>query len=714
MTPPVDELLFTAASTFTDARERAAFLDYVCRDDPRLRKQLEELLEIEAQADTLFEFQPEVLPRAKPSPASGEEGVGATIGKYRLITRIGSGGCGVVYYAQQEEPVRRKVALKIVKLGMDTEAVIARFELERQALAQMDHPNIARVLDAGATASGRPYFVMELVEGQRITDFCDENRLPLRARLELFLQVCRAIQHAHQKGVIHRDIKPSNVLVRWHDGVAVPKVIDFGIAKVTAPHISGSDLTATRLNQFMGTPDYMSPEQARGSSDVDTRSDLYSLGVLLHELLCGRTPFAFKQLPQNAFEELHRVILEQEPKPPSLALTAATPQEAASIASDRGTTLAHLRSQLTGDLDWIVIKALDKERTRRYESATGLAMDVQRFLSNEPVLARPPSRAYRLGKLARRNKLVFAAGSIATFGLLAGFGTSTRMYFREKAALEEETRLRAKAELREDIAHAAVKIKYGDLPGADKLLARVPINQTPSSLEAAQAFDAVANWHIHASRLSEASARYQSMIRAIASVDSSDLPEVSFNLLPAAASVAYAGGAQSYEELRQMAIQRFGSTTNSVVAERSLKACILLPADEKSLKALEGLAKMVERDIEQKQGTMGNDAHYTAWGCFALSLWNYRIGNLPKAAQWSARSLAFPNDNEARIASLQILNAMIERKLGHSNQAKVSLDQGRKTIQKVFAQGEWLKLRPPSYWFEWLNAALLLREADRS
>src|SRR5581483_2646795 len=287
--------------------------------------------------------------------------------------------------------------------------------------------------------------------------FCDNNHYTIEQRLALFVQVCRAIQHAHQKGLIHRDIKPSNVLVHLQDEAPVPKIIDFGIAKATAGG-NGVDATVTRLDQFIGTPDYISPEQAQGSSDVDTRTDIYSLGVLLYELLSGRTPFTFKQAKETTLDEVRRIIREEEPKPPSMALKAASPEERETIAANRATDFEHLASQLAGDLDWIATKAMAKERSRRYDSATGLAMEIERYLNSEPVLARPPSRFYRLGKLMRRNKLVFAAGGIAVFGLLAGFSISTVMFFRERAARQEQARLRenaerlrAKAELREDI-----------------------------------------------------------------------------------------------------------------------------------------------------------------------------------------------------------------------------------------------------------------------
>ena len=350
---------------------------------------------------------------------------GTRIGHYKLLEQIGEGGFGVVWMAEQEEPVRRRVALKIIKLGMDTREVVARFEAERQALSMMEHPNIASVFDGGATTTGRPYFVMELVKGVPITTYCDVNRLTTKERLELFMEVCHAVQHAHQKGVIHRDLKPSNILVTVKDDRAVPKVIDFGIAKATQATLTAQTLF-TGLNQRIGTPDYMSPEQAGlGSLDVDTRSDIYSLGVLLYELLTGHPPFDPETLLAAGYDAVMRVIREEEPPKPSTRLSTLTEDELAAVAAKRGSEPAKLNRSVRGDLDWIVMKALEKDRTRRYDTANGFADDLRRHLDNEVVLARPPSTAYRMKKAWRRNKVWLSAAAVVLAALFLGVAFST-------------------------------------------------------------------------------------------------------------------------------------------------------------------------------------------------------------------------------------------------------------------------------------------------
>jgi len=426
--------VYLAVSGLDPAARRAA-LDAMCDGDVSVRQEVESLL---ASEPTRGFLEPPALP--DPSPAHGGQEPAVpmempkAIGPYKLLQVIGEGGFGVVYMAEQERPVRRRVALKLIRLGMDTKHVLARFEAERQALAMMDHPNIARVLDAGATESGRPYFVMELVRGVPITEYCDHEKLGTRARLELFIAVCRAVQHAHQKGIIHRDIKPSNILVTLHDGLPVPKVIDFGIAKATSARLTERTLF-TEFRQFIGTPEYMSPEQAEMSGlDVDTRSDIYSLGVLLYELLSGGTPLDAKVLRSAGYADMQKMIRDFEPVRPSIRLSASA-EATTTAARNRGVGVAELKRSLSGDLDWIALKALEKDRSRRYETAAAFAADVERFLRDEPVEARPPSIAYRARKFIRRNSGAVAVVSIVVIGLVVSASALGVLYTRERAAL---------------------------------------------------------------------------------------------------------------------------------------------------------------------------------------------------------------------------------------------------------------------------------------
>jgi serine/threonine protein kinase/WD40 repeat protein len=434
------EAIFTAALELSSA-DRLAYVGKACGEDQPLRQRVEALLRAH---DAPKGFLPE-KPRNPPAgPFSNSsladslaEQPGDTIGHYKLREKIGEGGCGVVYLAEQEAPVRRKVALKIIKLGMDTKQVVVRFEAERQALALMDHANIAKVLDADATETGRPYFVMELVGGIKITDYCDQNQLSTRQRLDLFIQVCRAIQHAHQKGVIHRDIKPSNVLVAIQDGVPVPKVIDFGIAKATQGRLTDQTIF-TAFEQFLGTPAYMSPEQTQlGGLDIDTRSDIYSLGVLLYELLTGKTPFDTHQMLAGGLDEIRRTIREKQPARPSTRLSTMAAGELKTAAERRQSDAPRLIHVVRGDLDWIAMKCLEKDRGRRYETANGLASDIQRHLNNEPVRARPPSKLYEFQKTVRRHMFGFTATAAVMAALIGGIVATRIQAIRARRAEHE-------------------------------------------------------------------------------------------------------------------------------------------------------------------------------------------------------------------------------------------------------------------------------------
>ena len=426
---------------------RPAYLDQACGQDIGLRQRVELLLRVHDRSSD-FMTKPAVPTSARtPLPIPLQEGAGDTIGRYKLLQQIGEGGCGVVYMAEQQEPVRRRVALKVIKLGMDTKSVIARFEAERQALAMMDHPNIAKVLDAGATDTGRPYFVMELVRGIKITEFCDANKLGTEERLGLLIQVCRAVQHAHQKGIIHRDIKPSNILVSIDDGMPVPKVIDFGIAKATHQQPLTDKTLFTAFEQFLGTPAYVSPEQALMTNlDIDTRADIYSLGVLLYELLTGRTPFETQELLEAGLDTMRRTIGEKEPLPPSARLSHLARETLTTTAASRHTVPPHLIHLVRGDLDWIAMKCLEKDRSRRYETANELAADLKRHLNQEPVLAAAPSALYRFGKLVRRNKGVFATVGAVALMLVLGVAVSTWQAARARRAEREQGVLRTAAE----------------------------------------------------------------------------------------------------------------------------------------------------------------------------------------------------------------------------------------------------------------------------
>jgi serine/threonine protein kinase len=423
--------IFLEAVENREPNDWPGFLDTECGSDRALRREVQRLLDAHARNSRFMEG---AAAGALATAEHSGEHTDTTIGPYKLLQPIGEGGFGVVYMAEQTEPVERRVALKIIKPGMDSRQVIARFEAERQALALMDHPNIATVFDAATTENGRPYFVMELVKGIPITKYCDDRRLSLRQRLELVIPVCQAIQHAHQKGIIHRDIKPTNVLVTQYDGRPVPKVIDFGVAKATAQKLTERTMF-TEFGQVIGTLEYMSPEQAEiNQLDIDTRSDIYSLGVLLYELLTGSTPFEKQKLRAAAFPEMLRIIREEEPPRPSTRLSTLRAEALSTVSDHRSTDPRRISTVLRGELDWIVMKALDKDRSRRYESASAFAADIERYLNDEPVQACPPSLTYRAQKFCRRNAASLTPAALVAVALVAGTVVSTWQAVRARQA----------------------------------------------------------------------------------------------------------------------------------------------------------------------------------------------------------------------------------------------------------------------------------------
>ena len=502
MKPLTKRDIFFEALELPTPESRAAYLQAACGGDVVLRRKIDELLKEHFSDDSLLAGS--ALERERDSEARrpASEAPAQMIGRYKLLERIGEGGFGEVWMAEQREPVKRRVALKIIKLGMDSRQIVARFEAERQALAMMDHANIAKIFDAGVTDNGRPYFVMELVRGIKITEYCDQKQLPTRERLNLFSLVCHAIQHAHQKGIIHRDIKPSNILVTLHDGVPVPKVIDFGIAKATQGELTDKTVF-TQFQQFIGTPAYISPEQAEMSGlDIDTRADIYSLGVLLYELLVGLTPFDGQELLRGGLDALRQIIREKEPLRPSTRLNTLQGDARTTAGKRRQTDVGKLMHQLRGDLDWIVMKCLEKDRTRRYETANGLAMDIQRHLANEPVVARPPSVTYQLAKFIRRHRAALAAAAAFVIVIILGAGISLQKAAEAQRRAIAESKARSYAQQQERIAGEMLVRAERQREENRQRLVRVNVATGVNLLEEGDFFAALP-WFVEALRLEE-------------------------------------------------------------------------------------------------------------------------------------------------------------------------------------------------------------------
>jgi serine/threonine protein kinase len=725
---PREKAVFVEALEIADREQRSQFLDQACGADPVLREQVEKLLGLSQSAGDFFQAcAPALEPVAADAArilSAGDSAVEPEIsetkciGPYKLLQKLGEGGYGVVYMAEQQHPIRRRVALKIIKLGMDTKNVIARFEAERQALALMDHPNIARVLDAGATETGRPYFVMELVYGVKITDYCDQNRVSMQERLQLFILVCNAVQHAHQKGIIHRDLKPSNIMVTMHDGVPIPKVIDFGIAKATEQRLTDRTLF-TSYAQLMGTPAYMSPEQMELSGlNLDTRSDIYSLGVLLYELLSGHTPFDTTDLLKLGVDELRRTVREQEPLSPSAKLQTLNNEELTKTARMRRMEAPRLLSQLHGDLDWIVLKCLEKDRTRRYETANGLAMDIQHYLHEEAVLARPPSQLYRLQKLVRRNRIVFLSGAAAALALLLGTVISTMMFVKEREASNSEARLRREAELREQASHVAALVTQGLFGEADKLVVGLPLDKP--SVEASAELRALGDWHATHGRWPEAVARFESVVK-MNRLDPPDL--ISEDQLKLAVALLKSENRPGFEEFRRSNAAEH-SLTNLASDYCTFQAALLLPPDPNMLQLFTVLEEAVERKFPNDKEMRPNPPHAAQWS-EVLALLEYREGDFSKALYWGYRCEGDPlyNANDAAIATVSLIKALANWRSTNYQSAVVDWTAGYELIQARSRQGLKFETAPSALfpgapeelegpWYEWMTADLLMRECN--
>ena len=632
----IELLLFDAALQIADEPTRRAFLDQTCAAHPEMRDRLDELLDAHLVSDAYFSSVIKACAATAESSPQGTlvdtPGVFNQLGAYRLIERIGEGGCGVVYLAEQESPVRRRVALKVIRPGMDSERVIARFEMERQALAMMDHPHIAHVLDVGTTPYGRPYFAMEWVRGRKITDFCNEQHLDIRQRLELFIEVCQAIQHAHQKGVIHRDIKPSNVLVSMQDGKPQPKIIDFGIAKAT----DGSELTPglTEVGGLpMGTLASMSPEQAAsGGSNVDTRGDVYSLGILLYELVCGRPAFDPAELSAVGYPAALEILQHREIPSPSSVIAGLTSADAAESAACRNSSPAKWLATVKGDLDQVIMKCLEKDRSRRYETVNGLALDLARFLASEPVLARPPSALYRFRKFVARNRAACISSLAILLTVLVGFAVSTGMYLRENAALREQQRLRQQAQARANVSQASLLLSQEKTAEADAILRQTPLHTIEPSQEATGVFRTLGDWHLMHHRWKAAAECYQLLPMANRFIPEEKISNTG-DMIRTAPAFVLAGMDAAYEQHRLHLIDRYATTTTPNAAQQVVKMSLLKPAPPKILEQLRPAAEFLKQLSQAEEPRMHILAHT------ALSLYELRSGNPTAAIQQADRAL---------------------------------------------------------------------------
>jgi len=740
---PADEVdeIFIRALEIESEDKRRAFIRQTCEGRPELLDAVSRLFTLQEESVPFFQHPaptritasdiantltdiPEFF-ESQTNPLPDDDEVGKQIGNYKLLQKIGEGGVGNVYLAEQSKPVRRQVAMKIIKAGMDTRSVIARFEAERQALAMMDHPNIAHVFNAGETDKGRPYFVMELVTGERITTYCDDHKLNVHDRLRLFIQVCHAIQHAHQKGIVHRDIKPSNVLITRHDGMPRPIVIDFGIAKATAGDLLTDKTLNTSMGPIIGTPAYMSPEQANlNHTDIDTRSDIYSLGVLLYELLVSKPPFDHRELLMAGLDAMCRTLRDREPPALLTKLREMSIEDQEGTAARRGMDLRRLCTLLADDLGWIVMKAMSKERELRYESASELAAEIQRFLNSEPVTARPPSRLYRLQKMVRRNKTTFAYLTAVILAVLIGLGASTWLLFREReariserAVRQREQKLLIEADARAKIAQAALLLNRGDMEEADRMMAQIEVPVVEPSLEAADVFRTLAEWNALQGRWKTAEECFLKLQQANQVEKSNTTEEMTRDLLGAGPALIVAGELEKYHRFVQDTLVRFANTTDPSAAEQVIKNSLILPADESTLRQLIPFVQVVEDAVATDASDTSQDSYLRGWRTLALSLYEYRLGNAHQAIYWGLRSQAYADRNPPRIAMVHIVLAMACADLGDLDGARKELISAREGIHHSLPEGTdripEVGSSAAGVWHDWVIGYLLLQEAEQ-
>ncbi len=725
----VDSAIYQVTLALEGKVARSQFLDRIYSPDDPAKEEMAQLVEASEAAAAFFcdaddqrtQVAREVM-LDTPGASEGagelagieEEKPGSQLGRYRVIKRIDEGGSGVVYEAEQEHPIRRRVAVKVLRHGTDSKCIIARFESERQALAMMDHPGIAKVLDAGTTEGGQPFFVMELVKGERISTYCDRQKLTIRDRIELFIQVCHAIEHAHQKGIIHRDIKPSNILVvHQDDGGHSPKVIDFGIAKATGSQRLGIHTVFTSHDQFFGTPVYASPEQFDMTNlDIDTRADIYSLGILLYELLTSHTPVAPGVIQGLNKSKLHRAMLDMAVVRPSVRLVTEEKQTLADIAKDRRMEPAQLVHAIRGDLDWIVIKAIEKDRARRYQTVNSLAMELGRFLSNQPVLARPPSRVYLIGKFVRRNRLGVALSAMLVLLLVAALMLTTALYHRAElardlqlrlkndaeAARQEENRLRLQADARANVSRVAMLLDQGRIDEADALRKEYPISSIEPSLEAAAVFRSLGDWNAKNGRMDQALPCYRLLLQA----NRFDQPDKVLRgvdlLVIGAAFIEFAP--EEYRSYREEVLKTYMPPGGRAQAEHLLKFCLIGPADPDVLEKLKPAFDVVEAN--RKSGY--------SWEAFAISLYHLRRGDPNASIETGQKGLGDPSIQLTCQASIHAALALAYRDRGDGAEAEKQIETAAEILRKTHGTDSVAGHPVEACWWDHSNARSLIRE----